>query len=96
MKLNGQGEKIEESIERKEIRCPKLGHQVPFRYCQKETMGLPCSRALVCWESWSEAIDVLRSTLSREDWDRCFNTPPKPKMVTLLELIERAKKADHE
>ncbi len=89
--MNGQGEKVEEGLDRKEIRCPRLGHQVSFQYCQKEAMGLPCSRALICWEPWTEAIDCLRRQLSQEDWDRCFNTPPAPKMVTLLELIEQAK-----
>jgi hypothetical protein len=94
MNMDEQEEKVEESIDRKEIRCPKLGHQIPFRYCQKENIGLPCSRALKCWGPWPEAIDCLRGLLSRETWDRCFNNPPKPKMVTLLDLIERAKNAE--
>jgi len=34
----------------------------------------------------------LRAKLTPEQWDRCFGQPPKEKMVSLVELIEAAKK----
>jgi hypothetical protein len=35
----------------------------------------------------------LRKELSAEEWDRVFNQPPKPKVLSLIELIDEAKKS---
>lgn len=77
-------------------RCPKLGHDLEFVYCERENAGLPCAKALLCW---NEAFDVRRhflNCLSSEDFDLCFTTAPQPKALSLLELIERAKRRDPE
>ena len=79
--------------EKKEVRCPKLGHQVPFGYCRKENQGMPCPRALACWEPWPEVIASMKEGLSPKQWEQAFNRPPKPKLTTLVELIEEAKRA---
>ncbi|MEJ5376817.1 MAG: hypothetical protein WHX93_09585 [bacterium] len=75
-----------------EIRCPKLGNQVPLAYCYQQPEGRPCARMLLCWE-WR--LPNLRRVLSRlvpaEKWDLFFETPPKPKAVVLMEEINRAK-----
>jgi len=34
----------------------------------------------------------LRGKLASDDWKRCFNQKPKEKILTLVELIEAAKK----
>jgi hypothetical protein len=34
----------------------------------------------------------LRQELTSEEWDQVFGGPPKPKMLSLVELIEQAKK----
>jgi hypothetical protein len=75
-----------------EIRCPKLGGEVAFAYCKKETGDLPCSRILICWQPHFPVEAYLRERLSESEWERCFNQPPKEKMTTLIELIEAAKK----
>lgn len=75
-----------------EIRCPKLGHQLQFSYCRAEHNNLPCSRSLVCWESRLPAEEFFRNTLTEKQWRNCFEDAPKPKVVSLLELIEKAKK----
>jgi hypothetical protein len=36
--------------------------------------------------------DFLREELDPDEWERIFNQPPKPKVLTLVELIEEAKK----
>jgi hypothetical protein len=36
--------------------------------------------------------DFLRQELEPEEWEGIFSQPPKPKVLTLLELIEEAKK----
>ncbi len=79
-----------------EIRCPKLGHQLRFSYCRGEQNDLPCSRSLKCWEGRLPAGGYFRKKLTPAQWDRCFESPPPPKMSSLMELIEQAKKAGSE
>ena len=81
-----------DEFDAQEIRCPKLGHGVAFSYCRREGGKLPCARSLVCWEPRFPAREYFRRILTEEEWGKCFEQPPKPKMVSLLELIERAKR----
>jgi len=78
--------------EQMEIRCPKLGGQVTFAYCLKEAGELPCARIINCWQPYFPVEDYLRKRLTDADWECCFNKKPKEKILTLLELIEAAKK----
>lgn len=73
------------------IRCPRLGHEIPFSYCRRENSGLPCSRAITCWQDHFDVSGYLNSELTPDEWKASFETPPKPKMLTLFELIQRAK-----
>jgi hypothetical protein len=75
-----------------EIRCPKLGGEVTFAYCQREGGDLPCPRVLACWQRHFAVETYLRRKLTQAHWDRCFNRPSKDKVSTLIELIEAAKK----
>ena len=36
--------------------------------------------------------DLLRKELAPEEWSQAFESPPKPKMISLVEMIEQAKK----
>jgi len=74
------------------IRCPRLGHQVPFSYCRSENRGLPCFKTLDCWYPHFQVEEYLKKELTSEEWERTFNRLPKTKMASLLELIEQAKK----
>ncbi len=75
-----------------EIRCPKLGGEVPFAYCLVEGGNLPCPRTIVCWQPYFPVEIYLREKLSQTQWDHCFRRKPKEKITTLMELIEEAKK----
>ena len=75
------------------IRCPKLGHQIYFSYCRHENMGLPCLRSLDCWFEHFPVEEYLRNELDPEEWERVFFKPGTPKVQSLMELIEQAKKA---
>jgi hypothetical protein len=35
--------------------------------------------------------DLFRELLTPEEWQKAFETPSKPKMLSLVELIEQAK-----
>jgi hypothetical protein len=76
-----------------EIRCPRLGHHLSFSYCRVENKGLPCHKIVDCWYRHFMIEDFLRKELSAEEWERVFNQPAKPKVLSLIELIEEAKKS---
>lgn len=75
-----------------DIRCPRLGQQISFSYCRKENKGVPCFKILDCWHVHFLVEDLLRKELAPEEWRQALETPPKPKMVSLVEMIEQAKK----
>ncbi|HMK34903.1 MAG TPA: hypothetical protein VK463_07555 [Desulfomonilaceae bacterium] len=78
--------------EEKQIRCPRLGGPVSFGYCLVERRNLPCHRAIVCWSQSFDAEGFFREKLTDEEFDECFVQPPQPKIVTLIEMIEKARK----
>lgn len=73
------------------IRCPRLGHQIPFSFCRSENRGLPCFRTLDCWFEHFQVEEYLREELRSEEWEQVFGKPAKPKLTSLVELIEEAK-----
>jgi hypothetical protein len=77
---------------KREIRCPRLGGPITFEYCRVENQGQSCGRALTCWSFYFDVEAYFRSRMSPEQFEACFNGQIKPKVVTLIELIERARK----
>ena len=75
-----------------QIRCPRLGQQIHFSYCRQENLGLPCFRTLDCWHLYFDVAAYLRQELSAAEWQDSFEKPPTPKIVSLAELIEKARK----
>ncbi|MBU1343006.1 MAG: hypothetical protein KKE44_25160 [Proteobacteria bacterium] len=74
------------------IRCPRLGHQISFTYCRSENSGLPCFKTLDCWYSYFDVHTHLKEKLSEEDFKKVFLKQAKPKVFSLIDLIEQAKK----
>jgi hypothetical protein len=74
-----------------QIRCPKLGGEVTFRYCRVEGGELPCMRIVACWQRCIPVADYLREILSPEQLERFAGQRPKERIATLVELIEAAK-----
>jgi len=77
------------------IRCPKLGGEVNFKYCRIMNNRLPCGWIAGCWQVRMDINKFLADHYSKEELEPIFS-PPKPKMETLVELIEKAKKARRE
>ena len=75
-----------------EIRCPRLGHNIYFSYCRSENGGLPCFKALDCWHPHFEVENCLRKELSEEQWQQTFMCPPKPKVLSLVEMVAKYSK----
>lgn len=80
-------------LEELQIRCPRLGGEVTFAYCQKEGGDLPCQRIVLCWEPYFPVETYLKARLTEKQWDSFLGRKPKDKIGTLIELIEEAKKA---
>jgi len=75
-----------------ERRCPRLGGPVSFRYCRTNGEdGLPCWKIFDCWWESFDVVAYLKKSLPKDTFKRLVNAKPKPKIVSLVELIEQAK-----
>ncbi len=79
-----------------QIRCPRLGHEIYFSYCVKENMGSPCFKVLDCWFRYFDVVRYLKANLDRDQWERLVERRVKPKMVSLVELIQKAKQEERD
>jgi hypothetical protein len=69
--------------------CRLLGHSVPFRYCRQASSPLFCRHIIGCWSDFFEVSAYLHEHFSEEQIRKALQPPP-PKMVALLDLIEKA------
>ena len=84
---------MEESIKKLVRRCPRLGNPVPFHYC--EICGddeQPCFKILDCWWEHFDVMQYLKDHLPEDQFSRLMEARPKPKVASLVELIEQARK----
>ena len=76
-----------------ERRCPRLGGPVPFSYCKKgDGHQQPCFKIVDCWWETFDVVRYLKDNLPEDQFDRLMEARPKPKIASLVELIEQAKK----
>lgn len=76
------------------IRCPRLGSNVGFGYCRNCGDGQsPCFKAFDCWWETFDVVAYFKERLSEEEFERLVHLRPKPKVSSLLELIEQARNA---
>jgi hypothetical protein len=73
------------------IYCRKLGHNLTFAYCRREFEEKPCARIKACWRGLLPLDDWLKDHFKQEEIDY-IDAIPAPKLSTLIELIEKAKK----
>ena len=74
------------------IRCPRLGGEVPFSYCERESGDLPCRLIVRCWEAGFPVEAYLRETLPAAAWERFCRQVPQDRMTTLIDLAAAAKR----
>jgi len=86
-----QAEVMDNELETKLIRCPRLGHEIKFSYCLQESIDLPCSRILHCWSSVFDVEAYLQKRLPPDSWRKFVNFQPKDKVAGIIELIAAAK-----
>jgi len=59
-------------------------------------MGRPCFKTLDCWYIHFQVKDYLKKELSVEEWQESFQNPPKPKILSLVEILEQVQKKAEE
>lgn len=74
------------------IRCPRLGGEVPFSYCEKEAGDLPCRLVVSCWSIYFPIEEYLHERLSPEELERFTNLKPQDRMATILGIAEAVRK----
>jgi len=77
-----------------ERRCPRLGNRVPFQYCldSGSESSLPCWKIIDCWWEIFDIRTYLKDKFSEEEISALEEARPKPKITSLVELIDQAKK----
>lgn len=71
------------------IYCRMLGHEVPFAYCRQGAGAIPCRKIFDCWYHMFDIQAFMKEHFT-EDQINHILSPPKPKMTTLIELIQQA------
>ena len=80
-----------------ERRCPRLGGPVSFSYCKTcDEDQQPCFKIIDCWWETFDVVRYLKDHFSEEQFNRLTNATPRPKIASLVELIEKAKKNEGE
>lgn len=79
----------------RERRCPMLGHEVAFSYCRAPASKLPCRRIFDCWWETFDVEGFMRRHYGEDDIEKVL-APRKDKMLSIVELIEKARKARQE
>jgi hypothetical protein len=75
------------------IRCPRLGSDVGFGYCSKCGDGQsPCFKIFDCWWETFDVVACFKERLPEEEFEKLALSKPKPKVLSLLELIEQARR----
>jgi hypothetical protein len=92
---SGRVNTLIEQHDDKTIRCPRVGGEVNFRFCRHENNMLPCRFIVGCWQGQMDIEALLQEHYSEEELDRIF-APPKPKIESLVGLIEKVQKEKQE
>ena len=82
---------MENHHDNKLIRCPKLGDEMTFDYCLRESGELPCQRIVRCWSFSFDVESFLKEKLTPEKYNSFIAAQQKEKVTSLIELIEAAK-----
>jgi len=74
-------------------RCPRLGSAVSFDYCWDHagTANLPCWKIIDCWWELFDIMGYIEQKLNKTEIDALIKAKPKPKVSSIIELINQAK-----
>ena len=84
---------MDETQDQRERRCPRLGGSVTFKYCR--TVGeqsQPCWKIKDCWWERFDIQAFLAQNYSSDELKRLMEAAPKPKLVSLFEIMQQAQR----
>jgi len=70
-----------------------LGHLVPFHYCREGAGEMPCRKILDCWHEHFDVHAYLKGIYTEEEI-ALIVSPPKPKLMQIIEIATKAQKRD--
>ncbi len=73
-------------------RCPRLGGPVTLGYCMSCEQQRPCLKITDCWWETFDIVRYLQDHLPADHFKQLMQARPKPKIASLVELIEKARK----
>ncbi len=84
---------VDASHDRDEIRCRRLGHEVPFHFCRTEGSGdEPCRLLADCWWERFDIQEYIRANYPHDKAEDLQTPKPPPnKVLSLFEMIQEAK-----
>ena len=78
--------------DKRERRCPRLGHEVLFEYCRTQGTETPCPRLLDCWFEMFDVAESVKKHLGKDVLAQLQKPKDgRPKVASLVELIEQAR-----
>ena len=84
---------MKEAKQKLERRCPRLGGPVPFNYCMAvDEDKQPCFKVVDCWWETFDIVRYLQDNLPEEEFTRLMQARPRPKIASLVEMIDLAKR----
>jgi len=73
-------------------RCPRLGGPVSFRYCMSSgDDSRPCWKIFDCWWEYFDVVTYLKKNLAEKEFNMLLRAKPKPKISSLVDLIQQAR-----
>lgn len=76
-----------------ERRCPRLGSMISFKYCMLSgEEGDPCFKVLDCWWETFDVDAYLKANIPESLYNELVSRRPKPKVASLVEIAEQARK----
>jgi len=81
----------ENQHDKRVLRCRRLGHDVTFHYCRTQEGCTPCPNILDCWWEVFDVVAFLAQVMEARELEALIERRPRPKVVTLVELIEQAR-----
>ena len=84
-----------EKYDTEKIYCRMLGHHLKFEYCRKTAQGTPCRKIFDCWYAKFDIDSFMKENFTEEQIKNIL-TPPKPKMTSLIEMIQQAQNLKEE
>ena len=74
-------------------RCKRLGSEITFEYCRLHAeKNKVCGSILQCWWEIFDVTDFLSKHLPEEQFKNLFQQEYKPKVTTIMEIIEQAQR----